>query len=92
MKKIKIISIILSTTLVTGVLIWLIWMNVVPSGVYKVVWTADRDAATIGPLVPGSRVSDSAIASDGTAYRMLTSEPVNFDVKVPAVLIRPRLT
>jgi hypothetical protein len=68
---------------ILGVLIWLAWMNIVPSGVYKVVWKPDRFSPRIGPLVPESRVGAVQTAADGTAYRAVNNEPVNFDVKIP---------
>jgi hypothetical protein len=58
-------------------------MNIVPSGVYKVVWKPDRFSPRIGPLVPESRVGAVQTAADGTAYRAVNNEPVNFDVKIP---------
>jgi hypothetical protein len=83
MKYLRIISIILATAFAASVLVWLAYENLVPTGVYKVVWKPDASTPRIGPLVPESRVLDVKTAADGTPYREIASEPVNFDVKVP---------
>ncbi len=66
-----------------SVLVWLAYVNIVPLGVYKVIWKAGMISARVTPLVPESRVSEVKIASDGTPYRTITNEPINFDVKIP---------
>lgn len=67
-----------------AVLFWLIAANLVPSGVFTEHWRPDKPSALIGPVVPESRLLPLSIADDGTPYRSLVEEPVNFDVRLPS--------
>jgi hypothetical protein len=84
MKILRIISSIIAALLVLAVLVWLLWQNLVPSGVFVAHWRPDKPSALIGPIVPESRLLPLAIADDGTPYRSMVDEPVNFDVRLPS--------
>ena len=84
MRYLKAISIFFATAAVVAVLIWLIAANLVPSGIFKEHWRPDAPSALIGPIVPESRLLPLGIADDGTLYRSLVEEPVNFDVRLPS--------
>jgi hypothetical protein len=75
-----------------AVVLWLVWQNLVPSGVFVAHWRPDKPSALIGPLVPESRLLPLAIADDGTFYRALVSEPVNFDVRLPSTFSTATVT
>jgi len=67
-----------------AVLLWLVDKNLVPSGIFEAHWRPDGTSALIGPVVPESRLLPLNIADDGTPYRSLVEEPVNFDVRLPS--------
>jgi hypothetical protein len=84
MRFLKIISIVVAIIGVMGTLVWLVAANLVPSGVFEEHWRPDSPSALIGPIVPESRLLPLGIADDGTLYRSLVEEPVNFDVRLPS--------
>jgi len=84
MKIIRIISIVCAAASVIGTLAWLVWQNLVPSGEFAAHWRPDRPSALIGSIVPESRLLPLALADDGTSYRSMVEEPVNFDVRLPS--------
>lgn len=92
MKVVRVLSIIFSVVAAIAVLVWLVWQNLVPSGVFVARWRPDAPSGLIGPLVPESRLLPLAIADDGTPYRSLVSEPVNFDVRLPATFSTAKVT
>jgi hypothetical protein len=84
MKFARIASPILAAASAVAVVVWLVWQNLVPSGVFMEHWRPDSPSALIGPIVPESRLLPLAIADDGTPYRSMVDEPVNFDVRLPS--------
>lgn len=84
MRYLRIISPILAVASFVAVLVWLTAQNLVPSGVFRAHWSPSGANALVGPIVPESRLLPLGIANDGTPYRSLIEEPVNFDVRLPA--------
>ena len=84
MRYLRPISIFLAAASVVAVLVWLVAANLVPSGVFVEHWRPDSSSALVGPIVPESRLLPLGIAPDGTPYRSLIEEPVNFDVRLPS--------
>ena len=84
MRYLRLTSIFLATASFIAVLVWLIAQNLVPSGVFRAHWDPAKTNALIGPIVPESRVLPLRIADDGTPYRSLIEEPVNFNVRLPS--------
>jgi len=74
---------IVATFAALAVLAWVIWQNLVPSGVFVAHYRPGEPSALIGPLVPESRLLPLRIADDGTPYRSIVEEPINFDVRMP---------
>src|SRR5512133_2746521 len=84
MRYLRIVSIFLAAASVVAVLVWLVVANLVPSGIFEAHWRPDAPSVLIGPIVPESRLLPLGIAEDGTPYRSLVEEPVNFDVRLPS--------
>jgi hypothetical protein len=84
MRYLRIISVFLATTGAVAVVVWLVVQNLAPAGVYVARWLPDRPNALIGPLVPESRLLPLGMAADGTLYRSLVEEPINFNVRLPS--------
>ena len=84
MRYLRAVSIFLAAASVAAVLLWLVDKNLVPSGVFEAHWRPDGASALIGPVVPESRLLPLSVADDGTPYRSLVEEPVNFDMRLPS--------
>jgi hypothetical protein len=79
----RIISTILAALTAVGIIGWIVYQNMVPSGVFEAHWRPGEPSALIGPLVPESRLLPLMIAEDGTPYQSIVEEPLNFDVRMP---------
>lgn len=65
------------------IFIWLLWIDICPSGVREVSLVMGESSPYIYSILPDDRVSDVQYTADGKVFRTIEDEPTYFNVALP---------
>lgn len=83
---------IISVAVPLALVVYLVAVDVVPSGELSVRVDLPERSPYLSPLHPGDRVSPPQVSADGIVYQTIRQQPVYVDVRIPRSLAQLEVT